>query len=161
MDFETVKIAPEKAQETILGQGNFSLKTTDDIARVLMASAPGIKAGVAMNDGGMKVTRTSGNDERLERRAAGICHKIGAGHLFVALIEGAFPVNVLNDLQNVNGVCNVYAATANPLEVVVVKTSQGKGIVAVVDGASPEKIEDSDAQGDRRELLKKIGYKLG
>ncbi len=124
MDFEEIGIDLEKGQEIILGQANFSLKTTDDIARVLIASAPNIKVGTAMNDGGMKITRTSGNDDRLEKQAGELCHLLGAGHVFVCIIEGAFPVNVLNDLQNVHGVCSIYAATANPLQVITITTAQ-------------------------------------
>ena len=161
MDLEKVGIQLEKGQEVIISQGNFSLKTTDDIARVLTTSASNIKAGVAMNDGGMKITRTSGNEERLEKQAGELCYLLGCGHVFVCVIEGAFPVNVLNDLQNVHGVCNIYAATANPLEIIMVKTEQGKGVVGVIDGGSPESIEDAKTQEDRRALLKKIGYRLG
>ena len=102
MDTEVIDIKLDKGQEVIVGQGNFSLKTTDDIARVMLTSAPNIKVGVAMNDGGMKITRSSGNDEKLEKKAAEICYRIGAGHVFVVILEGAFPVNVLNDLQHVH-----------------------------------------------------------
>ncbi|MCD6523315.1 MAG: adenosine monophosphate-protein transferase [Candidatus Diapherotrites archaeon] len=161
MDTEVIDIKLDKGQEVIVGQGNFSLKTTDDIARVMLTSAPNIKVGVAMNDGGMKITRSSGNDEKLEKKAAEICYRIGAGHVFVVILEGAFPVNVLNDLQHVHGVCSIYAATANTLQLILVKTEQGKGIIGVVDGASPQSVEDEPTKEERRKLLRKIGYRLG
>jgi len=133
----------------------------DDIARVLMASASQIKVGVAMNDGGMRITRKSGNDKDLEDEAGNIAYSIGAGHLFVIVIKGAFPVNIINDLQNVHGVCSIYAASANPLEVLVHETSMGRAIMGVVDGHKAENVETPSDAKKRRQTLKKIGYHLG
>jgi hypothetical protein len=158
---ETYKIDLKEGQECIVGQGNFSLKTVDDIARVLMASASRIQVGVAMNDGGMRITRKSGNNEDLAQQASNIALSVGAGHFFIVVIEGAFPVNVLNDLQNVHGVCRIMAASANPLEVIVHETSLGRAVIGVVDGHKTENVETPEDTRKRRETLKKIGYHLG
>lgn len=158
---ESYKIDLSEGKECIVGQGNFSLKTVDDIARVLMASASSIRVGVAMNDGGMKITRKSGNDKALEQEAANIAYSIGAGHVFIIVLKDAYPVNIINDLQSVHGVCNIYAASANPLEVLVHDTSLGRAIVGVVDGHRTECVETPSDTKKRRQTLKKIGYHLG
>ncbi len=161
VDIKVVPINLEAGIEVILGQGNFSLKTVDDIARVLIASAPNIKVGVAMNDGGMKITRTSGNDPDLEKLAGELAYLIGAGHLFVALIKEAYPLNILNDLKHVHGICKIFAASSNPLQVLVAETDQGRAVIGVVDGFRSDGIEDEETKKERRELLHKIGYHLG
>ncbi len=157
----TVPINLESGIEAIIGQGNFSLKTVDDIARALMVSSSKIKVGVAMNDGSMKITRTSGNDETLEKLAGELAYTIGAGHVFIALIKDAYPINILNDLKHVHGVCHIFAASSNPLQVLVAGTDQGRVVIGVVDGYSSEGIEDDKTKTERRELLHKIGYNLG
>jgi adenosine/AMP kinase len=161
VDLLNYQIKSSEGEEVIIGQGNFSLKTVDDIVRVLQSSASGIKVGVAMNDGGMKITRTSGNNSDLEAKAGDVAFSIGAGHAFVAIFKGAYPVNILNDLMNVHGVCNIYVASANPLDVVIAETDQGRAIISVVDGFSAQNIEDDETKDKRRKLLKKIGYHLG
>ncbi len=161
VDIKVVPINLEAGIEVILGQGNFSLKTVDDIARVLIASAPNIKVGVAMNDGGMKITRTSGNDPDLEKLAGELAYLIGAGHLFVALIKEAYPLNILNDLKHVHGICKIFAASSNPLQALVAETDQGRAVIGVVDGFKSDGIEDEETKKERRELLHKIGYHLG
>ncbi|MCD6414362.1 MAG: adenosine monophosphate-protein transferase [Candidatus Diapherotrites archaeon] len=158
---ETYKIDLSEGEECILGQGNFSLKTVDDIVRVLMASASKIKVGVAMNDGGMRITRVSGNDPDLEREAANIAYSVGAGHFFVVIFRDAYPVNILNDLMDVHGVCSIYAASANPMEVLVHETDLGRAIIGVVDGHKTEAIETAADREKRKETLKRIGYHLG
>ncbi len=161
MEIKTVKIDLEAGVEAIIGQGNFSLKTVDDIARTLMASASKIKVGVAMNDGSMKITRTSGNDKDLEKLAGELAYLIGAGHVFVALIKDSYPLNILNDLKHVHGICKIFAASSNPLEVLVAETDQGRAVIGVVDGYKSEGIEDEATKKERKEILKKIGYHLG
>ncbi len=161
MEIKTIKINPETGVESIIGQGNFSLKTVDDIARVLMTSASRIKVGVGMNDGGMKITRTSGNDKKLEKLAGELAYLIGAGHIFVALIKDAYPINILNDLKHVHGVCRILAASSNPLEVVLAETDQGRSVIGIVDGYMSEGIEDESTKKKRKDILKKIGYHLG
>ncbi len=149
--------------QLIIGQGNFSFKTVDDISRTLIASVPNLKVGVAMNDGGSKVTRTSGNDETLIQEAAKHANAIGAGHVFIALIDNAFPLNVLNDLWLVPGVCRVLVATANPVDVLIAETEQGCAVIGCVDGFKTAEgiIEDEPARAERRRKLAEFGYKLG
>ncbi len=161
VDIITVPINLEEGIEIIVGQGNFSLKTVDDIARALMVSSSKIKVGVAMNDGGMKITRTSGNDPDLEKMAGELAYLIGAGHVFIALIKDAYPVNILNDLKHVHGVCKIFAASSNPMEILVAETTLGRAVIGVVDGHRSEGIEDEATKKERRELLHKIGYNLG
>jgi len=154
-------VEPVQGREFGVGQGNFSLKTVDDIARSLMATAPGIKVGVAMNDGGMRITRTSGNDPALEKEAGRVCHDIGAGHVFVCFVEKAFPINLLNDLLCVPGVVTIFAATANPVDVLLYETDLGRAVVGIVDGKKPEHIETPADKAKRKELMAKFGYPLG
>ncbi|MFC2175140.1 adenosine-specific kinase [archaeon] len=161
MTMSVYHIDPVASRETIVGQGNFSLKTVDDLARALIATASGVKVGVAMNDGGLGITRTNGNDAALEKDAGRICHEIGAGHVFVCLVEKAFPINLLNDLFHVHGVVNIFAATANPLDILVFETEQGKAVLGAVDGRTPDKIETAEDKEKRKETLKRFGYPLG
>ena len=160
MNIETVKIPPTQGNEIIIGQANFSLKTVEDIALSIISSTPGAKVGVAMNDGDAGMTRHCGNDKALEKRATDYCYKIGAGHVFVVVVSGAFPSNFLNNLTLVPGVCRIMAASGNPLEVVVGQTETGNVILGVADGATASKVEDDAAKAARRETLSKIGYKL-
>ncbi len=161
MDLEKTSMDLNKEEECIIGEGNFSIKTVDDIARVLMTSASEIKVGVAMNDAGMRITRVSGNDEELKQKSAEKAHEIGAGHAFIILIKEAFPVNILNDLMNVHGVCTIHAASANDMKILLAETDQGKSIIGVVDGQDSTGIEDEDTVKERRKTLKNIGYHLG
>ncbi len=161
VEIKAIPVNLEAGIEVIVGQGNFSLKTVDDIARTLITSSSRIKVGVAMNDGSMKITRTSGNDDELEKMAGEVAFTVGAGHLFVALIKDAYPLNILNDLKHVHGVCTVLAASSNPLEVLVAETDLGRSVIGVVDGYKSEGIEDKETKDKRRELLHKIGYNLG
>ena len=161
VEIRVIPLNLDEGIEAIIGQGNFSLKTTDDLARTAIASSSKIRVGVAMNDGGMRITRTSGNDRELEKLAGELTHLIGAGHVFVILIKDAYPVNILNDLKHVHGVCKIFAASSNPLQVLIAETDQGRAVIGVVDGHISEGIEDEETKKDRRELLHKIGYNLG
>ncbi|MBN3037503.1 MAG: adenosine monophosphate-protein transferase [Candidatus Diapherotrites archaeon] len=158
---EARRVTIPDCAECIIGQGNFSLKTVDDIARTVMASANDVKVGVAMNDGSTKLTRVSGNDDALEKAAGDAAFSLGAGHAFVVFISGAFPIHVLNDLNNVHGVCNIYAASSNPLLVVVATSEQGNAVLGVVDGFAPERLEGSEDKAARKGLMERIGFKLG
>jgi len=160
MNIETVKIPSAQGEEVILGQANFSLKTVDDIALTIISSTSGTKVGVAMNDGDAGMTRHCGNDKALETKATDYCHKIGAGHVFVAVVTGAFPSNFLNNLTIVPGVCRIIAASGNQLEVAVGQTETGNVVLGVADGQTATKIEDDAAKAARRATLSKIGYGL-
>ncbi len=161
MEFKTVKIEPPKDCNTILGMSHF-IKTAEDLYEALVNSVPNIKFGVGFcESSGPCLVRHEGNDSELRRLAAEKTFEIGCGHSFLIFIKNAYPLNVLDKIKKVPEVCTVYAATANPLEVVIAETSQGRGIVGVVDGSKSKGIETDNDIAERRQFLRKIGYKLG
>jgi hypothetical protein len=161
VQLKAVKIQKEKEDQVIIGQGNFSIYTTDNIFRDLLTTVPGIKCAVAMNEADPKLVRFNDNDERLGDLTAKNALAIGASHVFVIMMRDAYPINVLPTIRNVPGVCNIYVASANPLEVIIAETSLGRAVLGVVDGQSVDSIEDEEKREARRELVKKIGYILG
>lgn len=144
----------------ILGQSHF-IKTVEDIYEALAGAVPGIKFGLAFSEasGACKV-RSEGTDPELKQAAAENALAIGAGHVFVVMLRNAFPVNVLNALKAVPEICTIYCASANPIEVVVAETGNGRGIMGVIDGQRPKGIENAEDIGWRKNLLRAIGYKL-
>ena len=160
MEMNVIDIRKDDGVEFIIGQGNFSIYTVDDLAKTLLTCVAGIKIGVAMNEAKPKLTRVSGNDEHLKGLAANAALKIGAGHIFVIMMRGAFPINVLNSIKDHPSVCTVYGASENPFQVIVAKTNLGSSILGIVDGTSAEKTEDKYEKKERRDLLEKIGYKV-
>ena len=161
MNIEVVKIDKKPSQQIVIGMGNFSIKMVDDVYRACLDSVQGIKVGVAFNEAVPKLTRYACNDESLGQRAAQNLMRIGAGHAFLIIFENAYPINVLNEIKKLPGVCSILAATANNVEVLVGKTQLGKSIIGVVDGTSAENIENETQRAARRELVKKLGYTLG
>lgn len=161
MSVEILKIPikiPEGAN-VIIGRSHF-IKTVEDIYEVLVTSVPGIKFGLAFNEAsGKRLVRYEGNDEELVKAAIEAALNIGAGHIFVLFIKNAYPINVLNQLKGVQEVVSLYVATGNPVEVLVAKTSQGRAIIGVVDGYSPLGVETEEDKLERKEFLRKIGYK--
>jgi adenosine/AMP kinase len=152
-----VKI-PEGAN-VIIGRSHF-IKTVEDIYEALVTSVPGIKFGLAFNEAsGKRLVRYEGNDEELVKAAIDSALSIGAGHIFVLFIKKAYPINILNQLKHVQEVVSLYAATANPVEVIVAETDQGRAIIGVVDGFTPLGVESDEDKKERREFLRKIGYK--
>jgi adenosine/AMP kinase len=144
----------------IVGQAHF-IKTVDDLHEALVGVSPHLRFGVAFCEAsGACLVRYSGNNDDLVARATDIASSIGAGHSFVVLLRDGFPVNVLNPLKGVPEVCNIICATANPVQVLVAVTGRGRGIVGVVDGASPLGVETEADIAERRGLLRTIGYKL-
>ncbi|MFX0090465.1 MAG: adenosine-specific kinase [Candidatus Hodarchaeota archaeon] len=144
----------------ILGQSHF-IKTVEDLHETLIESSPTIKFGLAFCEAsGPCLVRHSGNDEELRKIAADTALKIGAGHSFVIFLKNAYPINVLQRVKSGSEVCRIFAATANPLQVVIGETSQGRGILGVIDGSSPKGVETEEDIQNRREFLRKIGYKL-
>ncbi len=128
---------------------------------MIVGSVPGASFGLAFCEAsGPCLVRSSGNDEELRRYAEEEALKIGAGHTFVILLRNAYPINILPHLKQVPEVCNIYAATANPLQVLVAETEQGRGIIGVVDGFLTRGIETERDVSDRKQFLRKIGYKL-
>ncbi len=160
MDMTTVKVLIPEGCNFILGQTHF-IKTAEDLYEIIVGAVPGAKFGIAFAEAsGPCLIRTEGNDEDLVRSCAATLQSIGAGHVFCILLRNAFPVNVLNQVKNCPEVCRIFCATANPLEVVVATGAQGKGILGVIDGFPPKGIETGPDRAQRRELLRKIGYKL-
>ena len=161
MNMLTVKI--EKPEETnfILGQSHF-IKTIEDIHEALVNTVPMIKFGVAFCEASGKcLVRFSGTDEDMIELARKNALAIGAGHSFIVFLgSGYFPVNVLNAIKNVPEVCRVFCATANPTEVIIAETEQGRGILGVVDGSTPKGVETEEDITWRKTFLRKIGYKI-
>ena len=160
VELEIVKIKKPDDANIILGQAHF-IKTVEDLYEVLIGSSPGIKFGLAFceSSGACKV-RSEGNDAELKRLAEENCLKIGSGHCFLILIKNAYPINVLNAIKNIPEVCQVFCASANSVQVVIAKTQQGRGILGVIDGLKPKGIESEEDITWRKDLLRKIGYKL-
>ena len=160
MELKTVKIDPPKDCNTILGQGHF-IKTAEDLYEALVNSVPNIQFGLGFcESSGPCLVRHEGNDADLRRLAAEKAFEIGCGHSFLIYIKNAYPLNVLDKIKKVPEVCTIYAATANPLEVIIAETEQGRGIIGVVDGSKSKGIETDKDILERREFLRKIGYKL-
>ncbi|MGC1122111.1 MAG: adenosine-specific kinase [Candidatus Methanofastidiosia archaeon] len=155
---DIIPIEKPEGVECIIGQGNFSIFTVDDLALALKTAVPGIEFGLAMNEAKPKLTRVEGTGESLKECAAKACCAIGAGHVFVIMMQKAFPINVLNTVKDYPTTCRVYAASENPLQVVVATTDLGRAVVGVVDGTSADCVEDQTQREERKALLKKIGY---
>jgi adenosine/AMP kinase len=161
MNLETVAVEKPEDVNLILGQAHF-IKTIEDLHEALAGASPQLKFGVAFcESSGPRLVRRSGNDPELVELAVHAARSIGAGHCFAVMLRNGFPVNVLNQVKAVPEVCRVYCATANPVEVVVASTPQGRAILGVVDGGSPLGVETDADVRDRIALLRKFGYKLG
>ncbi len=160
MELNSVRIDVPEGCNIILGQTHF-IKTAEDLYEIVATTVPQAKFGVAFTEAsGPCLIRTEGNDNDLIDACAKNLREIGAGHVFCILLKNAFPVNVLNQVKNCPEVCTIFCATANPVEVVVAATSQGKGVVGVIDGFPPKGVETPGDKAQRKEFLRKIGYKL-
>ncbi|MBM3255223.1 MAG: hypothetical protein FJZ08_02870 [Candidatus Omnitrophica bacterium] len=160
LELKAIQVDKPEDVNIILGQSHF-IKTVEDIYEVLVNNVPGIKFGLAFaeSSGACKV-RSEGNDPGLKKLAEDNALKIAAGHIFIICLRQAYPINVLNAVKSIPEVCNIYCASANPVEVIVAETKQGRGIMGVIDGASPKGVESADDIAWRHQLLRKIGYKL-
>jgi uncharacterized protein len=160
MQLSTVEIVKPEATNFILGQSHF-IKTVEDLHEALYGTVPGIQFGLAFCEAsGKRLVRRSGTDNTLVELATENALRIGAGHSFIVFLgDGFFPVNVLNAIKAVPEVCRVFCATANPTQVLVAETDQGRGIVGVVDGFPPLGVESEEDVKWRRDLLRAIGYK--
>jgi adenosine/AMP kinase len=161
MEMHTVPVDIPEGCNFILGQTHF-IKTAEDLYEIIATTVPQAKFGVAFTEAsGPCLIRTEGNDEGLISSCVKTLQSIGAGHVFCIYLKNAFPINVLNQIKNCQEVCRIFCATANPLEVVVASTGQGKGILGVIDGSSPKGVETAEDKAKRRDFLRRIGYKLG
>ncbi|BCX04559.1 MAG: membrane protein [Candidatus Roseilinea sp.] len=162
MQLTTVKINKPDSVNFILGQSHF-IKTVEDIHEVMVTAVPGIRFGLAFCEAsGARLIRCSGTDEAMIALATRNAQAIAAGHTFIVfLAEGFYPINVLNAIKAVPEVCRIYCATANPTEVIVAESEQGRGVLGVIDGYSPKGVEAAEDIAWRKDLLRRIGYKLG
>lgn len=161
MKLETVPIVKTEDLNFILGQSHF-IKTVEDIHEALISSVPGIRFGLAFCEASaQRLIRWSGNDVEMIELAKKNARDISAGHSFIIFLdEGFYPVNVLNAIKAVPEVCRIFCATANPTEVIIAETENGRGILGVIDGATPLGVETEDDIKSRKILLRQIGYKL-
>ena len=161
LELKTVKIDPPKDCNVVLGMAHF-IKTVEDLYEALVNAVPNIKFGIGFcESSGPCLVRHEGNDDELRRLAAEKAFEIACGHSFVIYLKNAYPINILDKIKKVPEVCTIFAATANPLEVIIAETAQGRGIIGVVDGSKSKGIETNENIRERREFLRKIGYKLG
>ena len=160
MEFVSVRMKIPDGANAILGQSHF-IKTAEDLYEVVVNTVPGAKFAVAFNEAsGPCLTRVESNDDELRDAAISNAQLIGAGHIFVLLVRNAYPINLLSRVRDCFEVCTIFCATANPLEVIVAITEQGRGVVGVVDGNPPKGVEAPEEAKVRREFVRKIGYRL-
>jgi adenosine/AMP kinase len=159
MDLTTVRLEIPEDGNVILGQTHF-IKSVEDLYEALVNTVPNLKFGIAFNEAsGPCLTRVDGNDDALQAMAARNATAVAAGHIFVIVLLNGYPINVLGRIKEVPEVCSIFCATANPVEVVVAQTEQGRGVLGVIDGFPPKGVEaEADARA-RHDFLRKIGYK--
>lgn len=156
---DTVEVEKPDELNVILGQTHF-IKSVEDLYEALVTSVPGIRFGLAFCEAsGDCLIRSDGTDPELIKLAEENAEKIGAGHSFIVFLRDCFPINVLNAVKAVPEVCGIFAATANPLEVIVVEKGDGRGIIGVIDGKKPKGAESEKDKEARKKFLRKIGYK--
>ena len=159
MQLTAVPLAFPSDCNVVVGQSHF-IKTVEDLAEIVVTTVPGARFGLAFCEAsGPCLVRTEGNDPELVDVATGQATTVGAGHVFFLVLRGAYPINVLPAIKQCPEVCRVFCATANPVQVLVAETEQGRGVVGVVDGSPPKGVEGEADKATRREFLRKIGYK--
>jgi len=159
MELKTVAIERPDDTNVILGQTHF-IKTVEDVYELLVTSVPGVKFGMAFNEAsGPCLVRHTGTDVGLEQLAVKNAVALGAGHAFIIIMRNAYPINVLPALKNLQEVCSIFCATANPVTVVLAENETGRGIMGVIDGERLKGVETEKDQTDRKSFLRKIGYK--
>jgi adenosine/AMP kinase len=160
MELELVQIEVPKDCNVILGTAHF-IKTVEDLYEALKNAVPEITFGIGFcESSGPCLVRLEGNDEELRKLASQSALELACGHVFIIFMKNAYPINVLDTIKNVPEVCTIHAATANPLQVIIAETEQGRGILGAIDGMKSKGIETEADIKARREFLRKIGYKL-
>jgi len=160
MELLSVRMEIPDGANLILGHSHF-IKTAEDLYEVVVNTVPGAKFAVAFNEAsGPCLVRVESNDDELRRAAIANAQSIGAGHTFVLLIRQAYPINLLSRVRDCFEVCTIFCATANPVEVILANTEQGRAVLGVVDGSPPKGVESPEDAKRRREFVRKIGYKL-
>ena len=161
MEMLTIKIEKPESVNIILGQSHF-IKTVEDIHEAMVGAVPGVEFGVAFCEAsGPALVRASGTSDELVDLAKKNALALSAGHIFIICLGNVFPVNVLNVIKSVPEVCRIYCATANPVEVILAETEQGRGILGVIDGMKTQGVESEEDITERKAFLRNIGYKLG
>jgi len=159
LQFDSVRMEFPSDANIIVGQSHF-IKTVEDIYEAVVGTVPQARFGIAFNESsGPCLTRSEGNDEDLRTAAIRNAQALAAGHVFVLILRNAYPINLLNAIRSIPEVCSIFCATANPVEVIVAASEQGRGIMGVIDGSAPKGLEGPGEVAARRELLRKIGYK--
>jgi uncharacterized protein len=155
-----VALSWQEGANIVIGQSHF-IKTAEDIAEIMNSSVPGAAFGLAFCEAsGPCLIRTEGSDPALVADAVRCAQAVGAGHVFFLVMKNAYPINVLNQVKSCQEVCRIFCATANPVQVLVAGTDQGRGILGVIDGFSPKGVEGETDKADRRQMLRKFGYKF-
>ena len=159
LQMQSVKMELPPDANIIVGQSHF-IKTVEDLYEAVATTVPQARFGLAFNESsGACLTRSEGNDDQLREAAVRDAQALGCGHTFVLLLQNAYPINVLAAIRNVPEVCSIFCATANPVEVIVAESEQGRGVLGVIDGSSPKGVESQSDIAWRHDLLRKIGYK--
>jgi len=159
LEMKAVRMEFPADANIIVGQSHF-IKTVEDLYEAIVSTAPQAKFGLAFNEAsGACLTRAEGNDEALRDVAARNAQALACGHTFVLVLQNAYPINVLSAIRNLPEVCSIFCATANPVEVIVAESEQGRGVLGVIDGSSPKGVERPEDVSWRHDLLRKIGYK--
>ena len=159
MELETVEMTIPEGANLILGQSHF-IKTVEDLYEIIVGTVPGMKFGIAFNEAsGACLTRVEGNDDELKTVATDNATALGAGHCFVIVLKEGYPINILDRIKDCQEVVRLFCATANPVQVIVAETEQGRGVLGVIDGSSPKGVEGESDVAWRHDLLRKIGYK--
>lgn len=159
MELKLINLEIPQGGNVIVGQTHF-IKSVEDIYEAVVGAVPQMKFGIAFNEAsGPCLTRVDGNDEELKGLAARNAGAVAAGHIFVVAMREGFPINILGRIRDVPEVCNIFCATANPLQVVVAESEQGRGVIGVIDGFAPKGLETAEDAEKRRGFLRMIGYK--
>ncbi len=159
MELKAIEVTKPADSNVIIGQAHF-IKTVEDLYEALVQAVPGIKFGLAFCEAsGPCLIRHSGTDAALEEAAVKSAQSIAAGHVFVAILGNAFPINVLGQVKAVSEVCTIFCASANPVRVITAGDERGRGVIGVIDGSSPAGVEGEKEQAERRAMLRRFGYK--